>query len=255
MSKKDYFDMSGKVALVTGGSRGIGEAIAKAFANQGATVIVSSRKIDGCERVADEINAAGGSAIAKACHAGNMEDIAAMFDWLDAEYGGLDVLVNNAATSPYYGPVADTDLGAFEKTIEVNFRGPFFMSAKAVKAMQKRGGGSIVNVSSIDGLHPGEWRGIYSMTKAAVISMTQSFAKEYGKDNIRVNALLPGFTDTKMTSVLKEDEEFLKQHTSQFPISRMAQPEEMVGSVLYLASDAGSYTTGTTITVDGGINA
>ena len=255
MNKKDYFDLSGKVALVTGGSRGIGEAIARGLANQGAIVIISSRKIEGCEAVANSINADGGTAHARACHAGNMEDIDKLFAEIEGEFGGLDILINNAGTSPYYGPIGDTDLGAFNKTIEVNLRGPFFMSCKAVKMMQKRGGGAIVNVSSINALHPGMHQGIYSITKAAVSNMTQSFAKEYGPDNIRVNALLPGFTDTKMTTVLKEDEEFLKSYTDKFPISRMGLPDEMTGAVLYLVSDAASYTTGTTIVVDGGLNA
>jgi NAD(P)-dependent dehydrogenase (short-subunit alcohol dehydrogenase family) len=249
----DKNNLGGKVALVSGGSRGIGEAVAHGLAGAGAHVIVSSRKIDSCQKVADDIVAAGGSASALTCHAGKMEDIEAVFAGIAKEHGRLDILINNGGTSPYYGPIADTELWAFDKTIEVNLRGPFFMSAAAVKLMQKTGGGAIVNVASVNAFSPGAHQGIYSITKAALVNMTKSFAREYGADGIRVNALCPGFTDTDMTSIFKENEELLTQTTSEFPIPRMGLPEEMVGAVLYLVSDASSYTTGTTIVVDGGM--
>ena len=253
--KKNYLDMSGKVALVSGGSRGIGEAICHGLANEGAMVIVSSRNIEACTAVAKDIVAKGGKAVAKTCHAGDMEDIDRIFNEIEAEFGGLDILVNNGGTNPYYGPIADTELWAFDKTIEVNLRGPFFMSSKAVKQMQKRGGGTIVNVASIDAIQPGMLRGIYSMTKAAMVNMTKSFAKEYGKDNIRVNALCPGFIDTNMTKVMKKDQEFMEAFVAKLPLERMGDPEDMVGAVLYFASGASKYTTGTTIVADGGIYA
>lgn len=253
--KKNYLDLTGKVALVSGGSRGIGEAIAHGLANEGATVIISSRKIEGCQRVADDIITKGGTAVAKTCHAGNMEHIDTLFNEIEAEFGGLDILINNGGTSPYFGPIADTELRAFDKTLEVNLRGPFFMSARAVKQMQKRGGGAILNVASINAIQPGHWQGIYSISKAALVNMTQSFAKEYGKDNIRVNALCPGFVDTDMTQVMKDNKQFMDEFIAKLPVARMGVPEDMVGAVLYLVSDAALYTTGTTIVVDGGLYA
>ena len=165
----DLFDLSGKVALVTGASRGIGEAIAKLLAEQGAHVMVSSRKLEDCQAVADTIAAAGGSAEALACHVGNMDDISAAFAHIREVHGKLDILVNNAATNPYFGHILDTDLGAFNKTVEVNLRGYFFMSVEGGRLMREHGGGVIVNTASINALTPGPMQGIYSISKAAVV--------------------------------------------------------------------------------------
>jgi NAD(P)-dependent dehydrogenase (short-subunit alcohol dehydrogenase family) len=252
MSKTNLFDLSGKVALVTGASRGIGESIAKLLAEQGAHVIVSSRKIDGCQAVVEEIIKAGGSAQAIACHIGEMDQIEAIFSAIEEQHGKLDILVNNAAANPYFGHVLETDLGAYQKTVDVNIRGYFFMSIQGAKLMKENGGGSIVNVASINGVIPGDYQGIYSITKAAVISMTKSFAKECAQFDIRVNALLPGATDTKFASTLVKNPKILEQAMAHVPMKRVAQPDEMAGTVLYLASDASSYTTGTAINVDGG---
>ncbi|MGB1142609.1 MAG: SDR family NAD(P)-dependent oxidoreductase, partial [Halioglobus sp.] len=193
----NLFDLSGKIALVSGASRGIGEEIAKLLGEQGAHVIVSSRKIDDCSRVAGEINDAGGSAEAFACHVGDMDQIMATFEHIRSTHGRLDICVNNAATNPYFGHVLDTDLGAFNKTVEVNIRGYFFMSIEAGKLMRDNGGGAIVNTASVNALQPGPMQGIYSITKAAVVNMTKTFAKECGGLGIRCNALLPGLTKTK----------------------------------------------------------
>jgi NAD(P)-dependent dehydrogenase (short-subunit alcohol dehydrogenase family) len=250
--KKDLFDLSGKVALVTGASRGIGEAIARLLAAYGAKVIVSSRKIDGCEAVAASIREQGGEAVAMACHVGEMAQIDAVFDKIKSQFGRLDILVNNAAANPYFGHILDTDLAAYDKTVDVNVRGYFFMSIAAGNMMKEQGGGVILNTASVNGISPGPMQGIYSITKAAVISMTKAFAKECGPLNIRVNALLPGFTETKFASALTSNEKILKTALMQIPLGRTAQPEEMAGTVLYLVSDASSYTTGTTVTVDGG---
>lgn len=252
MNPQELFNISGRVALVTGASRGIGESIAKLLASAGAHVIVSSRKIDGCQRVADEIKEAGGSAEALACHIGEMEQIEACFNTIEEQHGKLDILVNNAAANPYFGHVLDTDLAAFQKTADVNIRGYFFMSTLGGKLMKKNGGGSIINVASVNGVVPGDFQGIYSITKAAVISMTKTFAKECASLGIRVNALLPGLTDTKFASALTSNDAILKQAMMHIPMKRVAMPDEMAGTVLYLASDASSYTTGTTINVDGG---
>ncbi|QIR14992.1 SDR family oxidoreductase [Shewanella aestuarii] len=252
MNNKNLFDLSGKVALVTGASRGIGESIAKTFAHYGAHVIVTSRKVEGCQLVVDEIIKAGGSAQAMACHVGDMDQIETLFEAIAEQHGKLDILVNNAAANPYFGHILDTDLIAFQKTIDVNIRGYFFMSSLGAKLMKTSGGGSIVNVASVNGVIPGDLQGIYSISKAAVISMTKAFAKECAQFNIRVNALLPGGTETKFASALVDNPSILEDLLKHVPMKRIAQPDEMASTVLYLASDASSYTTGTAINVDGG---
>ena len=246
------FDLSGKIALVTGASRGIGESIAKTLAAHGAHVIVSSRKAADCERVAEAIRAAGGKAEVRACHIGEMDQVQNIFAEIEAAHGRLDILVNNAAANPYFGSILDTDLGAFQKTVDVNIRGYFFMCALGGKLMRKGGGGSIVNVASVNGVIPGDFQGIYSITKASVISMTKAFAKECAGMGIRVNALLPGATDTKFASALVKNEAILKQAMAHVPMRRVAAPDEMAGAVLYLVSPSASYTTGASLVVDGG---
>ncbi|MCA3789254.1 SDR family NAD(P)-dependent oxidoreductase, partial [Burkholderia sp.] len=166
----NLFDLTGKIALVTGASRGIGEEIAKLLAEQGAHVIVSSRKLDDCQAVADAIVAAGGRAEALACHVGRLEDITATFEHIRGKHGRLDILVNNAAANPYFGHILDTDLAAYDKTVDVNIRGYFFMSVEAGKLMKEHGGGAIVNTASVNALQPGDRQGIYSITKAAVVN-------------------------------------------------------------------------------------
>lgn len=247
------FDLSGRVALVSGASRGIGEAIAKLLAGQGAHVIVTSRKLEGCEHVAAAIRAAGGSAEAMACHIGELEQIEATFAKVKAQHGRLDILVNNAAANPYFGHVVDTDLGAFQKTLDVNVRGYFYMSVGAIRLMRESGRGAIVNVGSVNGITPGPLQGIYSISKAAIISMTKTFAKECALENIRVNALLPGLTRTKFAGALFTNEDVHREIMAGIPMGRHAEPEEMAGAVLYLVSDAASYTTGVCLAVDGGI--
>lgn len=252
MNPQELFNLDGKVALVTGGSRGIGEAIAKLLASAGAHVIVSSRKLDDCQKVADDIIKNGGSAEALACHIGEMDQIDATFTAIENKHKKLDILVNNAAANPYFGHILDTDPSAFQKTVDVNIRGYFFMSSGGAKLMKKGGGGSIINVASVNGVIPGDMQGIYSITKASVIAMTKSFAKECATLGIRVNALLPGLTDTKFASALTSNDAILKMALMHIPMKRVAMPEEMAGTVLYLASAASSYTTGSAINVDGG---
>lgn len=252
MSKTQLFDVDGKIAFVSGASRGIGEAIAHLLAQQGAEVIVASRKLDDCQTVADAIVAKGGKAVAMACHIGEMEQIQAVFAEIRQRFGRLDILVNNAATNPQFCNVLDTDLGAFQKTVDVNIRGYYFMSIEGGKLMKDNGGGSIINVASINGVSPGEFQGIYSVTKAAVISMTKVFAKECAQFGIRCNALLPGLTDTRFASALTKNEAILNFALQRIPLKRVADPSEMAGAVLYLASEASSYTTGVALNVDGG---
>ena len=247
------FDLSGKIALVSGASRGIGESIARLLAQQGAHVIVSSRKIDDCQAVAESITSDGGSAEAFACHVGTMDDISAVFAHIRDAHGRLDICVNNAAANPYFGHILDTDLGAFNKTVEVNIRGYFFMSIEAGKLMREQGGGVIVNTASVNGLQPGPMQGIYSITKAAVINMTKAFAKECAPLGIRCNALLPGLTKTKFAGALFTHDEIYQEAVKGIPMGRHAEPDEMAGTVLYLVSDASSYTNGECIVVDGGM--
>lgn len=252
MSKTTLFDLDGKIAFVSGASRGIGEAIAKLLAQQGAHVIVSSRRIEGCKAVAESITAAGGKATAIACHIGEMEQIQQTFAQIRERFGRLDILVNNAATNPQFCNVLDTELSAFQKTVDVNIRGYYFMSIEGSKLMRENGGGNIINVASINGVSPGEFQGIYSITKAAVIGMTKVFAKECAQFGIRCNALLPGLTDTKFASALTRNDAILNVALQRIPLKRVAEPGEMAGAVLYLASDASSYTTGIALNVDGG---
>lgn len=247
------FDLTGKIALVSGASRGIGEEIAKLLAEQGAQVIVSSRKIEDCTAVAESIQANGGKAEPFACNIGNMEDISAVFEHIRNTYGKLDILVNNAAANPYFGHILDTDLGAFNKTVDVNIRGYFFMSIEGGKLMREHGGGAILNTASVNGLNPGMGQGIYSITKAAVINMTKAFAKECAQFGIRCNALLPGLTKTKFAGALFTNDDIYKTAVQSIPMGRHAEPAEMAGTVLYLVSDASSYTNGECIVVDGGM--
>ncbi len=246
------FDLSGKVAVVSGASRGIGASIAHAFAAHGAHVIVVSRRIEGCEAVVSEIRGAGGSAEAIACNIGEMEAISALFSRVAESHGRLDILVNNAATNPHFGPIFETDLAAFQKTVDVNIRGYFFMSAGAVKLMKKGGDGAIINVASVNAFIPGPMQGIYSITKAAIISMTQAFARECAPLGIRVNALAPGATDTKFAATLVHNPVIRDKALEHIPLNRIARPEELAGAALYLASPCASYTTGSCLVVDGG---
>jgi NAD(P)-dependent dehydrogenase (short-subunit alcohol dehydrogenase family) len=248
----DAFDLSGKTAMVTGASRGIGEAIAKILAAHGAEVILTSRKLESLRRVEGEIVAAGGKAESIACHVGEMAQIEALFQEITGRYPRLDILINNAGTNPFFGDVLSADEKAWDKTCDVNLKGYFFMSQHAAKWMQKSGGGAIVNVASVNGIRPAPFQGVYSITKAGIIAMTKSFAKELAPYRIRVNALLPGLTVTKFTEVLQAPD-ILKVVLPMIPMGRMAKPEEMAGAVLYMVSDAASYTTGMCLTVDGGM--
>ena len=244
-------NMEGKVALVTGASRGIGLAIAQKLAAHKAHCILVSRKSQGLEDAAATIREAGGSVEIKVCHTGYPDRIEAMYGQIAKDHGRLDILVNNAATNPHFGEMLSADAGIWDKVMDVNLKGPFFMTKYGVPLMEK--GGSIVNVSSINAMKPGLFQGVYSASKAALVNMTQTLARELGPRGIRVNALLPGLTDTQFAQALISSEEICQAAVSQIPLGRYAQPEEMAGAVLYLVSDAASFTTGASLVCDGGM--
>jgi NAD(P)-dependent dehydrogenase (short-subunit alcohol dehydrogenase family) len=244
-------DLSGKVALVNGASRGIGEAIAKGLADSGAKVVCTSRNIDAVQAVADAIVDGGGQAVARACHAGELDQVEALFDFIREECGRLDILINNAAANPYYGEARELPPEAFDKTVAVNLKGPYYFMSHAVPLMIDSGGGAIVNVASIAALMSLPGQAVYSMTKAGLVSLTKSFAREYGQSGIRANAILPGVVETKFAEALTSDPG-VQKWLSRLPVPRAGQPDDMVAGVLYLVADEAAYTTGTTLVMDGG---
>lgn len=246
------FDLTGKIALVSGASRGIGEAIAHTLAAHGAHVVCTSRNVEACDTVATAIRAAGGSAEAHALHVGDPDAIEALFATLDAAGKAPDVLVNNAATNPYFGPMIDMDLGSYQKTVDVNLRGYFWTTVQAARRMKAKGGGSIVNIASVNAKRPAAGQGVYSMTKAGIVNMTEGFAKELASQGVRVNAVLPGLTDTKFASSITSNPKLMGMMSQLIPMGRSAQPDEISPAVLFLCSPAAGYVTGTCLTVDGG---
>jgi NAD(P)-dependent dehydrogenase (short-subunit alcohol dehydrogenase family) len=244
-------DLSGKVALVNGASRGIGEAIAHGLAACGATVVCTSRKLEGVQAVADAITANGGEALAYACNAGDLGQIEALLQTVKKERGRLDILINNAAANPWHGPATELPPEAFDKSVAVNLKGPYYFMSRAVPLMIESGGGAIVNVASIAALMPMPGGAVYSMTKAGLISITKGFAREYGQQGIRVNAILPGIVETKFAEALTSNPGIQKWLT-RLPVPRAGQPQDMVAGVLFLVSDEAAYTTGTTLVMDGG---
>lgn len=245
------FDLTGKVAIVTGSSKGIGRAIAQGLAENGAKVIISSRKQDAVNAVAEEFKASGLEALGIACHIGDAAQRDALIAKTIEAYGRVDILVNNAAINPFYGPLEAAEEEVFDKIMDVNVKAPWLLSNAAMKHM-KESGGSIINISSVEGVHPGFRLGLYSMTKAALIMMTKNQAKEWGRYGIRSNVVCPGLIKTKFSESLWSDEKLVGMYTNTIPLKRVAEPDEMAGLVMLLASDAGSYMTGGVYTADGG---
>jgi len=249
---KSKFDLSGKVAIVTGSSKGIGRSIAQGLAENGAKVVISSRKQEAVDTVAQEFKAKGLEAIGIACHIGDDEQRRHLVDKTMEVYGRIDVLVNNAAINPFYGPLEATGEDVFDKIMDINVKAPWLLSNLVQPMMKENGYGSIINISSVEGVHPGFRLGLYSMTKAALIMLTKNQAKEWGKYGIRSNVVCPGLIKTKFSESLWSDEKLVGMYTNTIPLKRVADPDEMAGLVMLLASEAGSYMTGGVYTADGG---
>ena len=247
-----WFRLDGRVALVTGGSQGIGLAIAEGLARQGAGVVISSRKGDVCEERAAALRGRGLNVRGMACHAGRLDDIRGVLEATADQFGRLDILVNNAATNPFYGPVQDADPGVFDKIMEVNVRGPFLLCREAYPMLKESGRASVINIASVEAFRPDKGLGLYSVSKAALVSLTQVLAKEWGPDGIRVNALCPGIVKTRFSAALWQNETIMNHIRSSLPLGRVATPEEMAGFAIFLASDAASYCTGGAYLADGG---
>jgi NAD(P)-dependent dehydrogenase (short-subunit alcohol dehydrogenase family) len=246
------FDLSGRVALVTGASRGIGSAIAEALAEQGAQVVLSSRKQTDLDHEAEVINERYPEhATAIAAHAGRPEELEHLVSEVMSRFSRIDILVNNAATNPYFGPIIGAELSAWDKTFEVNVRGMFVLTKLVYEASMESRGGSVVNVASVGGLRPGVGLGVYNVTKAGVIMLTRQLARELG-GKVRVNAVAPGVIKTRFAEALWGNEAIMDRLLATNPMGRIGTPEEVAGAVAFLASDAASYINGEVIVIDGG---
>lgn len=251
-SEKTLFDLTDKVALITGASKGIGEDIARLFARFGAKVVVSSRKQEALDGLANDINNQGGEATGIAAHVGDSDQLRNLVEKTVLQYGGIDILVNNAASNPVFGPALECDGLAFDKIMQANVKAPFELSKLCYPSMKARGGGSIIMMSSIAGHTPDPGLGIYSVSKASLNMLTKVLAKEWGPDGIRVNAICPGLIKTKFSQALWQDEQILDHFTQRLPIARMGTTDEISPLALFLASSASSYCTGSLFYADGG---
>ncbi|MCC6607705.1 MAG: glucose 1-dehydrogenase [Anaerolineae bacterium] len=252
MSKQPDFDLTGKVALITGASRGIGQAIAEAYAAAGAKVVLASRRQESLDEVAELIRSNGGEALPIAAHTGDDDAVNELVAKAIEAYGRIDIAVNNAATNPHFGPVMTADESHWDKILDVNVKGYFRVAKGCVPGMKARGGGKIINIASIAGLTPQPGMGVYCVSKAAVLMLTQVLAAELAADNIQVNAIAPGFIKTKFSAAIWGNPHINEAVMKQIPQGRMAEPEELTGMALYLASAASSFTTGATMLIDGG---
>lgn len=253
MNIKNLFNLEGKVAIVTGASKGIGEAMAHGLAEFGAKVVVSSRKQDAVDEVAARFQSEGLEATGIACHVGDARQREILVGKTLEKYGRIDILINNAATNPYFGPIEAMTEGAYQKTLDINLHAALHISNLVFPVMKKNKWGSIIHISSIEGIHASAYFSAYNISKAGVIMLGKNQAAEWGKDNVRVNVICPGLVKTKLSAGLWNNEGLMKKLPGKIPLGRMAQPEEMAGLAVYLASDAASYTTGGVFVSDGGL--
>jgi len=248
----DLFDLTGKVAIITGGSKGIGRAIAERMAQAGAKVVVSSRKLDKCEEVAEAIRAAGGEATAIACNVSHMEQLENLVAQSMKVYGKIDILVGNAAVNPHYGPMTEIEESAFDKIMDSNIKANLWLARMVLPQMAERKDGAIIILSSIAGIKGTDDIGVYGISKAADSALVRNLAVRWGEHNIRCNAIAPGLIKTDFARALWENPERLAQVEASYPLRRIGDPDEIAGVAVMLASKAGQYITGQTIVVDGG---
>lgn len=248
----EQFSLKNKVAIITGASKGIGRAIAELYAEYGAKVVVSSRKQEVIDEVVGAITKKGHQAIGVSANTGKLTDLQNLVSTTLKEYGQIDIVVNNAATNPAFGPLTETDGDAFDHIMNINLKGPFELAKLAIPSMAKNGSGSIINISSIGGISPEPLLGIYSVSKAALISLTKVMAKEFGQVGVRANVICPGLIKTKFSEALWSNEKATEKLVKRLPISRIGVPEDISGLALFLASQASAYSTGGVFTADGG---
>ena len=248
----DRFSLKNKTAIVTGSSRGIGRAIAVAYARAGARVVITSRKVDACRAVVDQIKTEGLEAMAIPCNISSKEQIHALVDQTEAAYGPADVLVCNAAVNPYYGPMSEIPDDAFAKVLDVNIRSNLWLVNRVAPGMAARGGGSVVIISSIAGLTGSRVLGAYAISKAADMQLARNLALEWGKQGVRANCIAPGLVKTDFAKALWDNPDTLAAALASSPLNMIGEPEDIAGAALLLGSDAGRFITGTTIVVDGG---
>jgi len=251
----DLFDLTGKVAVITGASKGIGRAIAERMAEHGAKVVISSRKQDACDAVTAAITAKGGTAVTKTCNIGRKDELQALVDFTTSHWGGIDILVANAAVNPHYGPGSTVPDEAYDRIMNYNVRSNFWLCNMVFPGMAARGGGAAIIISSIGGLRGSVNLGIYALSKAADMQLARNMAVEWGPKNIRVNCIAPGLIKTDFARALWENPELLKKRNRESPLQRIGEPDEIAGAAIFLGSKAGSFTTGQTIVIDGGVTA
>lgn len=255
MKYDDLFDLTGKVALITGSTKGIGRAIAEAMTAQGAKVVISSRKADKCEEVRDAIVADGGEAMAIPCNMSRRDDIDALVKGVLGAWGQIDVLVCNAAVNPYYGPLAEITEDAWDKIMNTNVKNNMWLCNQVIPQMAERGEGAVVIVSSVGGMKGHDKIGAYNISKAADLQLARNLAVEWGPKNVRVNCLCPAVVKTDMARALWEDPAVQKMAAEIYPLRRLGEVEDIAGAAVFLASRAGAWTTGTQIVIDGGVTA
>jgi NAD(P)-dependent dehydrogenase (short-subunit alcohol dehydrogenase family) len=253
MAHLDLFNLRGKVAVVTGSSKGIGRVIAETLAEAGARVVVSSRRIDSCQPVADAINASGGEAVAIPCHMSHLDQLRHLVDATLERWGRIDVLVCNAAVNPAYGPMLDVTEAAYDKVLSTNVKHNLWLCNHVLPQMAERKDGAVIIVSSIAGLKGNDALGIYGISKAADFQLARNLAVEWGRSNIRVNCIAPGLVRTDFARALWEDPDRLSEALATYPLGRIGEPDDLAGAALLLASPAGRFITGQVLVVDGGV--